>query len=71
LTEQADTETLLARHAQSNELVLLVSARPRSISYSLAMDQLPRRVDKQFPELSLMMVYPATTDGTDHILELD
>ncbi len=71
LTEQADTETLLARHAQSTDLVLLVSARPRSISYSLAMDQLPRRVDKQFPELSLMMVYPATTDGTDHILELD
>lgn len=71
LTEQADTETLLARHAQSTDLVLLVSARPRSISHSLAMDQLPRRVDKQFPELSLLMVYPATTDGTDHILELD
>jgi nucleotide-binding universal stress UspA family protein len=71
LSEQADTETLLARHAQSTDLVLLVSARPRSISHSLAMDQLPRRVDKQFPELSLLMVYPATTDGTDHILELD
>jgi hypothetical protein len=28
-------------------------------------------VDKQFPDLSLMMVYPATTGGGDHILELD
>ena len=35
------------------------------------MDLLPRRVDKQFQELSLIMVYPATGDNAEHILELD
>jgi len=69
--DELDAELLLARHSTSTDLVVVVSARPRSISYSPAMDQLPRRVDKQFPDLSLMMVYPATTGGGDHILELD
>jgi nucleotide-binding universal stress UspA family protein len=69
--EEPDAEMLLARHSTSTDLVVVVSARPRSISYSPAMDQLPRRVDKQFPDISLMMVYPATAEGVDHILELD
>ncbi|MCU0319275.1 MAG: cation:proton antiporter [Flavobacteriales bacterium] len=70
LEEDVELEDRLARHAQPNDLVVLVSARPRSISHQIALDQLPRRLDKQFQELSLIMVYPATEALPEDILEL-
>jgi Kef-type K+ transport system membrane component KefB len=70
LEEDVELEDRLARHAQPNDLVVLVSARPRSISHQISLDQLPRRLDKQFQELSLIMVYPATEALPDDILEL-
>lgn len=70
LVEDVELEERLARHAQPNDLVVLVSARPRSISHQIALDQLPRRLDKQFHELSLIMVYPATEALPEDILEL-
>jgi hypothetical protein len=50
--------------------VVVVSARPRSISHNAALDQLPRRLDKQYPEISLIMVYPAAAPVAEDILEL-
>jgi Kef-type K+ transport system membrane component KefB len=70
LADDVELEDRLARHAQPNDLVVLVSARPRSISHQIALDQLPRRLDKQFQELSLIMVYPATEALPEDILEL-
>jgi nucleotide-binding universal stress UspA family protein len=70
LTAGTDPEDLLATHAQPTDLVVVVSARPRSISHNAALDQLPRRLDKQYPEISLIMVYPATAPVAEDILEL-
>ena len=58
-----------ARNA-GNRVVVVVSARPRSISHNAALDQLPRRLDKQYPEISLIMVYPAAAPVAEDILEL-
>ena len=70
LPEGADPDEQLARHTQPNDLVVVVSARPRTISHNAALDQLPRRLDKQYQELSLIMVYPATDPVAEDILEL-
>lgn len=70
LAEGTDPEALLATHTQPHDLVVVVSARPRSISHNAALDHLPRRLDKQYQELSLIMVYPATAPVAEDILEL-
>lgn len=70
LSAEADPETLLATHRQPNDLVIAISARSRSISHNAALDQLPRRLEKQHQEISLLMVYPATDPLAEDILEL-
>jgi Kef-type K+ transport system membrane component KefB len=71
LEADVELEVRLARHAQPQDLVVLVSARPRSISHHASLDQLPRRLDKQFQELSLILVYPASEAVPEDILELN
>jgi Kef-type K+ transport system membrane component KefB len=69
-TDSNDAVQLLTTHAGSSDLVVLVSARLEAVSYSTTFDSLPRRMDKQFQHLSMMMVYPATNGQADTILEL-
>jgi hypothetical protein len=71
LEEGVELEERMARHAQPNDLVVLVSARPRSISHHASLDHLPRRLDKQFQDLSLILVYPASEAVPEDILELN
>ena len=70
LSDGKDFELALSEHARPTDLVIIVSARARSISHSTALEQLPRRLDRQFRSLSLVLVYPASNNVAEEILEL-
>jgi Kef-type K+ transport system membrane component KefB len=70
LVEDGDPAQLLADHATPSDLIVLVSARPGSLSYTTGLDMLPRRMDKQFQGYSVVLIYPATIGHSESILEL-
>ncbi len=70
MIDEGEMEAVLGQHALSTDLVVVVSARPRSISHSMVLDHLPRRFDRVHRELSLLLLYPAGKEVSENILEL-
>ena len=54
-----DIDTLVPR-IQSYDMIVLVSSREGGISYTPALDVLPKKISKYFQPNSLVFIYPAT-----------
>ncbi len=70
IAAQGEMEERLLDHTASNDLAIIISPRPRSVSYNPALEQLPRRLDRQFNGSSFILFYPATKDLRENVLEL-
>lgn len=53
-----DDFLILSRHFDSTDFVIMVSARKGYISHFGQLDRIPNKLEKHFPELSKMVVYP-------------
>src|SRR5690606_11521764 len=49
---------VLSKHINDNDLIVLVSARKGSVSYFNQLDKLPSKLEKHFPLISKIIVYP-------------
>jgi Kef-type K+ transport system membrane component KefB len=58
--------TLLTSKVQPYDMMVLISSREGGISYTPALDVLPKKMPKYFRENSLVFIYPAT--ATDHVI---
>jgi hypothetical protein len=49
---------VLSKHINDTDLIVLISARKGSISYFKQLDKLPPKLEKHFPLVSKIIVYP-------------
>ena len=51
------TETV-HRHADTNDLIILISAREGTLSYDDALDAYPKKLQQEFPDNNLLTIFP-------------
>lgn len=56
--DRLDTHSFIQRISPA-DIVVIVAARPGTLSYQGEFDSLPERITKKFPENNLVIVYPA------------
>jgi Kef-type K+ transport system membrane component KefB len=66
--------SLQARHFREDDIIMFVSARQESVSYRTSFDLIPNQIEKNFADISKIMIYPAqfesreTTEGFEDIV---
>ena len=58
-------DMLAAVQVRKDQMLIVVSARERGISYEPAFERLPAMLNKGFSETSLMIIYPEQVDSKD------
>ena len=51
------TETV-HQHADTNDLIILISAREGTLSYDDALDAYPKKLQQEFPDNNLLTIFP-------------
>lgn len=62
LFEEWDDFLLLSREFKSTDLLVFASARKGSISYTTKLDPIPMKLEKYFPEINKIVIYPQQND---------
>ncbi len=58
-----DTFSDFSQEVETDDLMVLISAREGSISYTSALDQIPKQLGRHFSESSFVVIYPEQTYG--------
>jgi len=58
---------LINSHIQKTDIFMVVNARKTSVSYSSYLDTIPRKLDQDFSENSVILIYPQVEDVADDL----
>lgn len=58
---------VIRKHIQHTDIFIVVNARKNSVSYSSFLDTIPRKLDQDFSENSVILIYPQVEAITDDL----